>query len=160
MKKTTIYAGVFGAFLLAQGAYADNDSSADLNGGFVSTLSDAPGLVLRVEIDASGRENTGSTEMRVVTSQVSDAAQLETAFARGTDTSTQPQITKDDIAADSSTFGFFPIRFNFGWSRPYYYQTYYPTYYYGGYYYNYGRPYYYYNNWNNYHRYYYYPRYY
>ncbi len=159
MKRMSIYAGVLSAFLLAQGANADNDSSADVAVGFQSTLSQSPGLILRVNIDEQGREDTGSAILRVATEEVKGEAELEKAFEKGADTSTQAQVTQADIDADSSTFGFFPIRFSFGY-QPYYYNYYRPTYYHSGYYYNYGRPYYHYNNHYRHHRYYYYPRHY
>lgn len=158
MKKTLLYAGILGTVLMTQAAYADSDSSADVAEGFVATLEEAPGLILRVNINQQGQEDTGSAVMKVATQKVQSAAQLQQAFDKGKDTSSQPQITQKDIEADSSTFGFFPIRFSFGWQQPYYYSNYYPNYYYGGYYYNYGRPYYHYNNWGHHHRYYYYPR--
>jgi hypothetical protein len=159
MRKTWHLAGIAALALAAPVAYGwDGDTSADVD-GFASTLNNAPGVVLRVPIDAEGRENSSSAELRVAERTVASPEEVETAFARGLATTGQPQITGQDISTDSSTCGFFSYQYNWGWSPAYYYYNYTPTYYSGGYYYTYTTPYYYYSNFDYGYRYYYYPRY-
>lgn len=161
MKKTMLIVGALSLLPCISVTYADQDSSADAASGFASTLTKSPGVILQVPIDSQGREKASSARMHVVNRPVSTAAELEKAFASGIDASSQPQISKDDIAKDSSTFGWYSYSYYpYSWAPAYYYYTYTPVYYYGGYYYNYGTPVYYYNNWYNYYRYYYYPYYY
>lgn len=162
MKNFTLFASVLSVIILAPIplAHADEDTSANLPSGFVTTLAEAPGVILRVNIDQEGREDTGSAQLRVASYKVTNAAAVEQAFNSGIDTSSQPQVTSSGIAKDSSTFGFFPYTYYYGWQPAYYYYTYTPTYYYYGSYYTYGAPYYYYNNWGHNYRYYYYPIYY
>lgn len=162
MKRRMISTGVWSllTFISPLGGvgYGADDTSADAK-GFASVLDQAPGVVMRVAIDSQGRENSASAQMRVASEPVSSEAQVQAAFDRGVDASTQAQVSPQDIAADSSTCGFYPYTYSYGWAPAYYYNTYTPTYYYSGYTYNYSTPVYY-SNWGNQYRYYYYPRYY
>jgi hypothetical protein len=162
MRKNLLFAGALSLLPCISVSFADQDTSADAANGFASTLARAPGVILQVPIDSQGRELADSARMHVVTRPVSTAIELENAFANGIDASHQPQISKEDVAKDSSTFGWYTYSYYpYGsWAPAYYYYTYTPVYYYGGYYYNYGPPVYYYNNWYNSYRYYYYPYYY
>jgi hypothetical protein len=139
-------------------SYAGDDLNADVN-GFASVLDQAPGLVLRVAIDTSGRENTATAELRVANRAVSGNEDVMAVFNSGIETKGQPEITPEDVARDSSTFGFFGFRYYNSWAPSYYYYTYTPVYYTQPTYYYYTTPVYYYTSWPTYYRYYYYPRY-
>jgi hypothetical protein len=135
--------------MMSSAAWADDDSSADAQNGFVSMLGDSKGIILRVAINEAGEENTNATEVRVVTSaQTSlDAAQAQTIWNNATQTNSNEVLDGHTIPLDqdSSTFGWYRWN-NIGWRYPYYYSSYYPTYYYGGnywrynYYWNYSYP--------------------
>jgi hypothetical protein len=125
------------------------DSNSMSQGGFAKAVSQAKGVVLRVEINAEGQENRESATMRVNTSQeqVTTADEVQTAFANGLSSDAQPQVSSIDMARDSNTFGWWHYRHN-GWAQPYYYYyNYTPVYYNYGYSYNFYNPYYY-NVWS------------
>ncbi len=162
MKRRMISTGIWGllTFMAPLGSigYGADDTSADAK-GFASLLDESPGLVIRVAIDSQGRENSTSAQMRVATEAITHEGQVQAAFEQGFDASTQAQVSSQDIAADSSTCGFYPYTYSYGWMPAYYYNIYNPVYYYSGYNYTYSAPVYY-SNWNYSYRYYYYPRYY
>jgi hypothetical protein len=114
-------------------AFADGDDSAIARGGFAAAVHASKGVVLRVEINANGEEKRDSATMRlhVGDAPVAAAADVQTAFARGVDASSQPQLNPEDINRDSST-GWCRYRHH-GWAAPYYYATYTPVYYNVGY---------------------------
>lgn len=147
--------GVLSFLTFVPSSYGADDTSANAP-GFASTLEQSPGLILRVTIDSQGREDTASAQLRVAPESASTGSNVENLFAQGINASGEAQITAQDIAADSSTCGFYPYTFSYGWMPSYYYNTITPVYYYSGYYYNYSTPFYY-TNWNTYYRYYYYP---
>ncbi len=119
-------------------ASADSDSSASA-GAFTAIVDAAPGVMIRVPVDAAGKENTDAAELRVP-QDVVDSSNFTAAWEGAVDGSQVPQVGQ---SGDSST------RLNdnyWGWSSWNGYGSYY------NYYYNY-QPYYYYNGYNNYYSY-------
>ena len=164
---------IFGAAILALSslaAHADNGDSSSIDARAVTAaVQNSTGVMMRVPVDASGRELTSATELRVVNAKDSDtsAANLSNLWGTALDVSKVPQKDSSTDSGDSSThWGW--NRWNYGgWNNSYYYyNNYQPTYYYSGYNYSYGNPYYYnyyqpsyyngYNCWG--YRYYYYGR--
>jgi hypothetical protein len=117
-------------------AFAQGDSSADA-AGFARTVEGSDAVIVRVPIDAQGRELSSAAELRVYTgADMSTSADgLAAAFDRAVDASAQPQV---DIDADSSTswgsscnYGWNRYSYGSGWNYGSYYSSYTPTYYYG-----------------------------
>lgn len=145
---------IVGSAILALNSFAvfadNNDSSAIDARAVTNAVQNSTGAMIRVPIDASGRELTSAAEIRVVNAKDSDtsAAGLPTLWNKGVDTSKIPQLDSSTDSGDSSThWGWnrynYYYGYNYGWSNNYYYNYYTPTYYYGGYNYNYYTPYYY-----------------
>ena len=139
----------------------EKDSSADSN-EFSSQIEKSQGVILRVEINDKGEENTDSASLKLYDGDepVSDNVDIASIFETATDASNQPQV---DPNSDSSTFfGWHSYR-GHGWQNPYYYGHYRPYYNHYGYGYGYGYNGYHRNywnrGWNHGYRYYYYPRY-
>ena len=141
-------------------AYA-NDSDSSSSADFAAALNvvkSSNGVILRVQINDQGQENTVTADLRVYTGDEVKPEDLPKAFEKSVEASKQPVATG---SGDSSTSWWgWNNWYGSGWYNPYYYYSYNPYYYYGSYY-NYGNPYYY-NYWyGNYgYRYYYYNRYY
>lgn len=152
MLKQLSLAAALGLTLVAVPAFAGDDSSADAGDGFVSHVESSEGVMIKVPINERGEELTDRAEMRVTDASVgtSTSADFATAWNRGVDASSQPQI---DPNADTSTDhrGGGSARPDYGWSQwgqcggyQYnYYYSYQPTYYYYQYTYRYNTPVYY-----------------
>jgi hypothetical protein len=141
--------------LVAGGARAQDDSSANLPGGFGEVIAKTRGVVVRVPINARGEENTAGAEKRFYQGDeaVTKSTAPEELWAASKPAGASPEVMGTNApAGDSSTWGWY-YWYNTGWYYPYYFSYYYPTYYwnYNYYYYNY------YWNWSWYgYRYYYY----
>jgi hypothetical protein len=125
----------FGLALTAP-AFAQGDSSADA-AGFAQAVAGSDAVIIRVPLDAQGRELSSAAELRVSSgADMSTSSDLQAAFDAGVDASSQPQL---DIDADSSTswsnscnYGWNRYSYGSGWNSSYnYYSSYTPTYYYG-----------------------------
>ncbi|MCX6124806.1 MAG: hypothetical protein NTV34_08660 [Proteobacteria bacterium] len=128
-------------FLIAPAIFADGDSSARVHGGFVNAVKNANGVILRVEINADGQENRDSATIRVHTgdTKVTSADDIQAAFAKGVNGSSEKQVTSSDLAKDSNTCGWWHYQYS-GWAQPYYYSSYTPVYYNYGVTYNFYNP--------------------
>ena len=165
---------VASALLLGPVAFADGDSSSDARDGFVETLKETDGLIIKVPINEKGEELVSEAETAMhrgggLTSE-SDYA---TSFTAGEPIEVDAAVTETDVASDSATSGWYYGGSHYsayrhcrtpGYYSINYYNTYYPSYYSYGNYYRYSRPSYrtYYGSHNPYgyygHRYYYYGR--
>jgi hypothetical protein len=141
-------------------ARADHgDSASDAPGGFADAIQHTHAVLLRVPVDAAGRENTGAAELRFyqANAPVTAASNPELAWSHATDLGRTPEVMgRNSPQGDSPTWGWW-YWYNVGWVNPYYYSYYYPTFYWNNYYYNYSYAWYW--NWYGY-RYYWYNWYY
>jgi hypothetical protein len=165
---------VASALLLGPVAIADGDSSSDAQDGFVNTLKETSGLIVKVPINEKGEELV--SEAKTVLHRgtgLNSESDYATAFTGGDIVDINAAVTETGIAADSATSGWYYGRAHYGTYNHYrtpgyysnnYYRTYTPSYYSYGSYYPYGRP-----SWRTYygshspcgyygHRYYYYGR--
>ena len=171
MKISKIFTSAVLFLMLGVPAFSASDSSAVDANAMAAAVKSSSGVMIRVPVDAQGRELAAASELRVVSdvATASDSAKLPEIWAKGVDATSNPQVDSS-TNSDSSTnrWGWNTWRpYNYGWYNSYYYNYYTPGYYYNGYTWNYGAPYYYnyynpyvYNNvypaWGW--RYYYYPR--
>lgn len=139
------------ALLLAPPAFADGDSSSDARNGFISTLQQSEGLMVKVPVNQAGEELVSEAETRIYTGEaIVSESDFAKAFDRSTAVDSTEIVTEDQVANDSSTAGWYygPRHYShyryYGtpgyWSRGYY-TGYYPSYYYYGSYYPYSSPY-------------------
>lgn len=162
---------VFSALLAMTSVVAVADDSSAIDSSTISAaVQNSTGLMIRVPVDAQGRELQAAAELRVVNAQDSstEASNLPSLWSSGVDTTKAPQLDSSTDNSDSSTrrWGWSTWYGGWGWNTNYYYNWYTPTYWYGNYSWNYGNPYYYnyyspyyyngYNCWG--YRYYYYGR--
>lgn len=125
-------------------AFAD-DSSSDARDGFLNVLQSSEGLIVKVPVNEAGEELVSEAETRIYKGDaLTSTSDYATAFETGTTVSTDAVVTERDLAADSSTSGWYygsPQYSSYSyyrtpgyWSRDYY-RSYYPSYYsYGSYY--------------------------
>jgi len=162
------------ALVLGPPAFADGDSSSDARDGFVETLKETDGLIIKVPINEKGEELVSAAETIIHRGgDLTSESDYATAFASGEPVDIDAAVTELDVASDSATSGWYYGRAHYNNYRYYqtpgyystnFYRTYYPSYYSYGTYYRYARPTYrtYYGNrsiYGNYgHRYYYYGR--
>jgi hypothetical protein len=125
-----------------------SDSSADGH-AMTETVKSSRAAMIRVPVDAAGRELISAAEMRLVRENVRPRgyAALALIWERGADVTNAP-VADSSTDGDSSTWGYYwgwnAWRWaNRGWYNPYYYARVWPTYYYYNYSYSYGSPYYY-----------------
>lgn len=145
-----------------------SDVSSEAPGGFADVMNQTRGVMVRVPIDAYGRENTDKAELRFLQQDVivTKGSRPDRLWRMSRDPGRSPEVLgtniPDDVQSDrdrdSSTWGAYGwYGWNgLGWAYPYYYTYYYPTFYYYNnwwyysYYWNwtwYGYRYYYYNWW-------------
>ncbi len=145
------------AFAIASGATfaegRDNDSPSDLPDGFPGLMRQTDGVMVRVPIDASGREDTNRAELRFHPKDRATPGDVKSRdpvalWSAAVDPGASDEVLGTNAPAgpdgDSPTWGWY-YWYNVGWAYPYYYSYYYPTFYYNNYYY-----YSYYTSWNYY----------
>jgi hypothetical protein len=147
--------GILSSILLTTGlmlspvAFADGDSSSDVQHGFITTLQASEGLIIKVPINEAGEELVSEAETRITTEAVGSESDYATAFDSGTAVNLDEAVTEFDVAADSATYGWYYGRSHYrdyshyrtpGYWSSSYYRSYYPSYYSYGSYYPYYRP--------------------
>ena len=89
------------AMLLAASAFADNsDSSASASAAYAETVAESDAVIVKVPIDAEGREVPEAAEMRVTLASDGSTSSLEEVFINGVSVDTQAVF---DVNSDSST---------------------------------------------------------
>jgi len=164
---------VASALLLGPVAVADGDSSSDAQDGFVNTLKETDGLIIKVPINEKGEELVSEAQTALHSGgALTPESDYATAFSSGETVDVNAAVTATDVASDSATSGWYYGRTHYstynhyrtpGYYSTNFYRTYYPSYYSYGTYYQYSRP-----TWRTYyghrspigfgHRYYYYGR--
>ena len=133
------------AFLAGPVALADGDSSSDAGDGFVNTLKETDGLIVRVPINEKGEELVSGAETAMHRGgRLNSGSDYATAFNSGEIVDVDAAVTETDVTSDSATSGWYYGPRHYGAYRYYgipgyystnYYSTYYPSYYnYGSYY--------------------------
>ncbi len=121
-------------------SFADGDSSAIGSSEMADVVASSAGVVLRVPIDAEGRELQSAAELRVVKNSDSStqASELSDLWESGVDAAAATQVDSSTDSGDSSTRrGWNRWHRNNGWNHNYYNTWYRPVYYNYGYTYNY-----------------------
>ena len=104
--KTGALVAATASTLLASTMALGSDSSAD--GNFYNALEYSDGLLLRVELNEDGEENTNSVEMRLFSGgEIQSEADLDDAWAQSYEVDPSEEITEEEAEEDSSTWGWF-----------------------------------------------------
>jgi hypothetical protein len=140
---------VFASSVASTAVVAAGDSSAMDSSAIAAIVEKSSGVVIRVPVNAEGRELIVGAEMRVVEGvNAPTAGSLVSAWSTGADMTKAPQMdSSTDSDSSTSLFGWNHwYNNNWGWNHGYYnsyYSSYQPVYNNYGYSYSYGSPVYY-----------------